>query len=75
MKEKELGGDQLFADKNWMSDFIKAFNINSILRFILIDPSGNVVDADAARPSDLKLEQQLSSLVQKFNQNTHYLSH
>lgn len=64
MKEKELGGDQLFADKNWMSDFIKAFNINSILRFILIDPSGNVVDADAARPSDPKLEQQLSSLVQ-----------
>jgi len=72
VKEKELGGDQLFADKNWMSDFIKAFNINSIPRFILIDPSGN---ADAARPSDLKLEQQLSSLVQKFSQNIHYLSH
>ncbi|MCX6172698.1 MAG: hypothetical protein NT048_07665 [Flavobacterium sp.] len=64
MKEKELGGAQLFADKNWMSDFIKAFNINSIPRFILIDPSGNVVDADAARLLDPKLEQQLSSLVQ-----------
>jgi hypothetical protein len=47
-----------------LSDFIKAFNINSIPRFILIDPSGNVVDADAARPSDPKLEQQLSSLLQ-----------
>jgi len=64
VKEKELGGIQLFADKNWLSDFIKAFNINSIPRFILIDPSGNVVDADAARPSDPKLDQQLSSLLQ-----------
>jgi len=64
VKEKELGGTQLFADKNWLSDFIKAFNINSIPRFILIDPSGNVVDADAARPSDPKLDQQLSSLFQ-----------
>jgi thiol-disulfide isomerase/thioredoxin len=62
--DKALGGTQLFADKNWLSDFIKAFNINSIPRFILIDPSGNVVDADAARPSDPKLEQQLSSLLQ-----------
>lgn len=63
VKEKELGGIQLFADKNWLSDFIKAFNINSIPRFILIDPSGTVVDADAARPSDPKLEKQLSSLL------------
>ena len=64
VKEKELGGTQLFADKNWMSDFIKAFNINAIPRFILIDPSGKVVDSDAARPSDPKLDQQLSSLLQ-----------
>ena len=62
MKEKELGGAQLFADKNWMSDFIKAFNINSIPRFILIDPSGNVVDADAARPSGPKLQVKLDTL-------------
>jgi thiol-disulfide isomerase/thioredoxin len=63
VKEKELGGIQLFADKNWLSDFIKSFNINSIPRFILIDPAGTVVDADAARPSDPKLEKQLSSLL------------
>ncbi len=59
-----MGGTQLFADKNWNSDFIKAFGINSIPRFILIDPNGVVIDADAARPSDPKLEQQLSSLLQ-----------
>lgn len=63
VKEKELGGTQLYADKNWLSDFIKAFNINSIPRFILIDPKGNVVDADAARPSDPRLQEQLSGLL------------
>lgn len=63
VKEKQLGGIQLFADKNWLSDFIKSFNINSIPRFIIIDPKGNVVDADAARPSDPKLQAQLDSLL------------
>lgn len=63
VKEKNLGGTQVFADKNWASDFIKSFNINSIPRFILIDPSGNVVDADAQRPSSPKLTEQLDGLL------------
>jgi thiol-disulfide isomerase/thioredoxin len=61
--EKALGGTQLYADKNWNSDFIKAFGINSIPRFILIDPKGVVIDADAARPSNPKLKTQLDGLV------------
>jgi hypothetical protein len=52
-----------FADKNWNSDFIKAFGINSIPRFILIDPNGVVVDADAKRPSNPKLLEQLDGLL------------
>ena len=63
VKDKQLGGIQLFADKNWMSDFIKAFQINSIPRFILIDPNGKVVNADANRPSNSKLEEQLDALL------------
>ncbi len=61
--EKQLGGVQLFADKDWNSDFIKSFGINSIPRFILIDPSGKVVSADAARPSDSKLSEQFDALL------------
>jgi thiol-disulfide isomerase/thioredoxin len=61
--DKALGGTQLYADKNWNSDFIKAFGINSIPRFILIDPNGIVVDADAKRPSNQKLLEQLDSLL------------
>ena len=60
---KELGGIQLFADKNWTSDFVKAFGINSIPRFILIDPNGNVVKADAPRPSSTSLIELLDGLV------------
>ncbi len=63
VKDKALGGIQLFADKDWNSDFTKAFGINSIPRFILIDPTGKVVDADAARPSDPKLVEKLDGLL------------
>ena len=60
---KELGGIQLFADKNWTSDFIKPFGINSIPRFILIGPDGKVIKADAARPSSASLTELLDGLV------------
>ena len=60
---KELGGIQLFADKNWTSDFIKAYGINAIPRFILIGPDGKVIKADAARPSSTSLTELLDSLV------------
>lgn len=49
--DKELGGIQLFAPKGWSSQFIKDYKINGIPRFILIDPDGNIVTADAPRPS------------------------
>ena len=63
VEEKQLGGIQLFADKNWNSDFIKSFSINSIPRFLLIDPTGKVVSADAARPSSPKLQEELDRLL------------
>ncbi len=61
--EKQLGGIQLFADKNWTSDFIKAYGINAIPRFILIGPDGKVIKADAARPSSASLTELLDGLV------------
>lgn len=61
--EKNLGGIQVFADNNWASAFIAAYGINSIPRFILLDPKGNVVNADAERPSDPKLQTILDGLL------------
>ncbi|WP_282136830.1 TlpA family protein disulfide reductase [Seonamhaeicola maritimus] len=53
--EKEMGGVQLLSDKAWKSDFVQGYKIMGIPRFILIDPNGNVVDANAPRPSSPKL--------------------
>jgi thiol-disulfide isomerase/thioredoxin len=61
--EKQLGGVQLFADKDWNSDFIKAYGVTGIPRFILIDPSGKIVKADAPRPSSPDLQKTLDTLL------------
>jgi len=53
--EKALGGTQLLSDKGWKSDFVQGYEINGIPRFILIGPDGNVINADAPRPSSSKL--------------------
>jgi thiol-disulfide isomerase/thioredoxin len=61
VEEKKLGGIQLVADNDWNSQFAKDYAIEGIPRFILIDPNGNIVSADAPRPSDAKL-------IEKFNE-------
>jgi thiol-disulfide isomerase/thioredoxin len=52
VKEKELGGIQLIAENASESEFVKDYAIEGIPRFILIDPDGNIVSADAPRPSN-----------------------
>ncbi|WP_404812273.1 TlpA family protein disulfide reductase [Capnocytophaga canimorsus] len=53
--ERELVGTQLFADNAWDNDFVKNYVIKGIPRFILLDTQGNIISADAPRPSDPKL--------------------
>lgn len=60
--EKELGGIQLFADNGFTSSFVQGYKVNGIPRFILIDPAGNVINADAPRPSSPKLKTVLNNL-------------
>lgn len=59
VNDKALGGVQLMADNDWNSKFVKDYAIQGIPRFILIDPDGNIVSADAPRPSDPKLVKML----------------
>jgi thiol-disulfide isomerase/thioredoxin len=63
VKAKELGGVQVFADNDWNSQFVKDYAISGIPRFILIDPNGKIVKADAARPSSPSLEGELDALL------------
>lgn len=53
VKQKEMSGIQLYAKGD--QKFARDYNVSSIPRFILIDPKGNVIDANAPRPSSKKL--------------------
>ena len=50
VKDKKMGGVQLNAEGK--EEFMKAYHINGIPRFILLDKKGKIVDADMTRPSD-----------------------
>lgn len=60
IENQQMGGVQLFAGTDYA--FQQAYQINSIPRFLLIDPEGNIVSADAPRPSDPRLKELFSSL-------------
>ncbi|WP_303316243.1 TlpA disulfide reductase family protein [Flavivirga abyssicola] len=60
VKEKKLTGIKLFSNEDkLLTDY---FLIRSIPRFILLDPNGIVIKADAPRPSDPKLPKLLNKL-------------
>lgn len=59
---KQLGGIQLLADMDFNSEFIKAYEIKEIPRFILIDPDGNIVNSNAPKPSETKLAELFNEL-------------
>ncbi len=63
ISDKELGGVQVFADKDWNSQFVKDYNITGIPRFILIDPNGKIVKADAPRPSSPTIDAEFDALL------------
>lgn len=50
-----MKGLNLIADNGRDSEFIKSYQILYPPRFILIDENGNIIDADAPKPSDKKL--------------------
>ncbi|MCH2193887.1 TlpA disulfide reductase family protein [Kordia sp.] len=58
--DKSLGGIQLHYGGD--ETFMKEYMITGIPRFILLDPDGNVVSADAPRPSNPKLVELFNEL-------------
>ncbi|MCI2227715.1 TlpA family protein disulfide reductase [Polaribacter sp. MSW13] len=60
VKAKQMSGVQLWAGQDY--SFQQAYQINAIPRFILIDPKGNIVEANAPRPSDPGLKTLFTSL-------------
>jgi len=63
IKDKEMGGVQLIASKDTQVELDSFFKISGIPRFIILDPNGKIVNADAPRPSDPDLSLLLDSLL------------
>ena len=62
IQSKNLKSIQLYANKNWNSEFIKQYMIKGVPRYILIDPKGKIMNANAPRPSSKKIIQLLNEL-------------
>lgn len=65
VKEQQLGGLQLYAENAWEAGFVKAYDINGIPRFILIDKEGNIISADAPRPSSNEIRPLINEWLKK----------
>jgi thiol-disulfide isomerase/thioredoxin len=63
VKDHELSGVQLFAEKAFESTIAKDYKINSIPRFLLFDKEGTIINTDAKRPSDPDLKKILKKLL------------
>ncbi|MGY6650409.1 TlpA family protein disulfide reductase [Wenyingzhuangia sp. IMCC45574] len=58
---KNMGGIQLFA--NGPLSFVDDYQVSGIPRFILLDKKGNIINANAPRPSDPEFEKYLAKLL------------
>lgn len=58
VKSEKLGGIQLHTGGD--REFIEAFRVSGIPRFILLDPDGNILEANMSRPSEEKTFEYLS---------------
>ncbi len=59
--DNKMGGIQLFAGND--KSFVTAYRVNSIPRFILIDPNGNTIATNATRPSQPQTKVLLEKLL------------
>jgi len=63
VKKEQLSGIQLMADKAFESAITKNYEVTGIPRFLLFDKAGNIISADALRPSNELLKEQLNKLL------------
>jgi len=59
VKEHELKGIQLLADKAFKSQILLDYEITGVPRFMLFDKEGKIVSVNAARPSNPQLKEMI----------------
>jgi len=52
VNDEQLGGVQLHADRAWLSDVAKQYQIFGVPTFVLVDAEGKIIEYPAPRPSD-----------------------
>ncbi len=60
IKNKKMSGIQLFA--NGDQEFLQAYDVRGIPRFILLDTQGNIIDDNAPRPSGSQIKEIIHNL-------------
>ena len=63
--EKNIGGIHLYDDEGLSSDFMKAFSVSLIPRFMMIDPQGKIITAKAPRPSSKEVRKFIDGYLDK----------
>ena len=63
--EKNVGGIQLYDAEGLNSDFMKAFSVSLIPRFMMIDSEGKIITAKAPRPSSEDVRNFIDSHLDK----------
>lgn len=61
VKEQQMTGIQLWGGEE--NEFLNKFRVQSIPRFIFLDPNGRIVDPDMSRPSDPKTMEALGMVA------------
>ncbi len=64
VNDKSLNGIQLF-EPNKNSDFLNAYNVQGVPRFILINKKGKIIDPNAKRPSDPTLKEDIKRYLEE----------
>ena len=63
--EKNIGGIHLYDDEGLSSDFMKAFSVSLIPRFMMIDAQGKIITANAPRPSSQEVRKFIDGYLDK----------
>ena len=63
--EKNVGGIQLYDAEGLNSEFMKAFSVSLIPRFMMIDSEGKIITAKAPRPSSEDVRKFIDSHLDK----------
>ena len=63
VKDKRGAELQLNLPGGFKSDLVKKYLIHGVPRIVIVDKEGKIVDANAKRPSDLKLRMLLERLI------------